>query len=44
VTAATPKSAIPAQAAATASGTVPQYLTDRIANYSAALARLTGSG
>ncbi|MDB5436418.1 MAG: regulatory protein FlaEY [Phenylobacterium sp.] len=43
VTAATPKSATPTAATnASSSGPVPQYLTDRIANYAAALARLTG--
>ncbi|HEY2750578.1 ubiquitin-like domain-containing protein [Phenylobacterium sp.] len=41
VTAASPKSAVPPAAAASASGTVPQYLTDQIANLQAGLARLT---
>ncbi|HEY2356041.1 MAG TPA: hypothetical protein VGH86_01220 [Phenylobacterium sp.] len=41
VTAATPKSALPPAAAASASGPVPQYLTDQIANLQAGLARLT---
>ena len=43
VAAATPKTAASAAATnASSSGPVPQYLSDRIANYSAALARLTG--
>jgi hypothetical protein len=32
---------VPPAAAASASGTVPQYLTDQIANLQAGLARLT---
>lgn len=42
VTAAMPKSNIPAQAAASANGPVPTYLTNQIANLQAGLARLTG--
>ena len=42
VAAATPKSALPAAQAIT--GKVPTYLTNQIANYQAALARLTGGG
>ncbi|WP_309606473.1 hypothetical protein [Phenylobacterium sp.] len=44
VAAATPKSALPAAQANKASGPVPQYLINQIANYQAALARLTGGG
>jgi hypothetical protein len=45
VAAATPKSQQAAAAAASAGGTVPAYLTNQIANYQAALERLTaGSG
>ncbi len=42
VTAASPKPTTTAPTAGNTSGTVPQYLTDQIANYSAGLARLTG--
>lgn len=42
VTAATPKSQQNAQAAAAATGKVPAYMTNQIANYQAALDRLTG--
>ncbi|WP_395670704.1 hypothetical protein [Phenylobacterium sp.] len=43
VAAATPKSALQS-AQASANGPVPAYLTNQIANYQAALARLTGGG
>jgi hypothetical protein len=39
---ATPQSNLPAAAAASASGPVPQYLQNQLANYQAALARLGG--
>ena len=42
VAAATPKSNLPPQAAASANGPVPTYLTNQIANLQAGLARLTG--
>jgi hypothetical protein len=42
VTAATPKSALNAAKAASASGSVPAYMTAQISNYQAALDRLTG--
>ena len=42
-TAATPQAVLNAQKAASATGAVPAYLTNQIANYQAALQRLTGS-
>ena len=44
VAAATPRSAVTPAQARRAGGPVPQYLTNQIANYQAALARLTGGG
>ena len=44
VAAATPRSALTTAQARKAGGPVPQYLTNQIANYQAALARLTGGG